>query len=268
MMGASSVVEPQMPERYPLLGDCPTHHILGVPIHASTIVQAVDLISDVISKGASIQIGVVNAAKIVNMRRNSNLRDAVLGSDVVYADGVSVVWASRFLGCPLPERVAGIDLMYKMLERGSEVGWRFYCLGASLEVLTKTCQIFQSEFPGIHLVGSHHGYFSLSDAQEVAQDIRRARPDVVFVAITSPKKEEFMSEWGGVLDARVIHGVGGSFDVVSGKTDRAPIAWQKSGLEWLYRVLQEPRRLWRRYLVTNTLFVGLVIKEKLRLLVK
>jgi len=258
----------EIPEPRPVPARCPTYQVLDVPIFASTIVQAVELVSDVISSGGSIQIGVVNAAKIVNMRRNPELRKAVLDSDVIFADGMSVVWASRILGCRLPERVAGIDLMYKILERGSKVGWRFYCLGATSEVLMKTCDVFKSKFPGIRLVGSHHGYFSSSDSKDVAENIRRARPDVVFVAISSPKKEKFMSQWGGFIDAHVVHGVGGSFDVVSGKVARAPVAWQRIGLEWLYRLLREPKRLWRRYLVTNTMFIALVIREKLRRLLK
>jgi N-acetylglucosaminyldiphosphoundecaprenol N-acetyl-beta-D-mannosaminyltransferase len=211
-----------------------------------------------------LQIGVVNAAKLVNMRRNPLLREDVLASDLILADGASVVWASRLLGDPLPERVAGIDLMLAMLKQGQVRGHRFYCLGATQDVLDRAVARIQAEFPGVELTGWRDGYFREEEEGEVARGIAATRPDVLFVAMTSPKKERFLGRWSPHMQVPVCHGVGGSFDVVAGKVQRAPMAWQRLGLEWLFRVLQEPRRLWKRYLVTNTLFSALVLSQWIR----
>jgi N-acetylglucosaminyldiphosphoundecaprenol N-acetyl-beta-D-mannosaminyltransferase len=238
-----------------------TRTLFGIPVAAATLDDAVDLVHRVIAARSSLHIGVVNAAKIVNMRRDEHLKESVLASDVVFADGVSVVWASRLLRRPLPERVAGIDLMHGILARGSRHGFRVYCLGATDDVLRRATARIAADYPGVQIVGCRNGYFSEAEEEGVAQGIAAARPDVLFVAMTSPKKENFLARWGARLQVHVCHGVGGSFDVLAGKVDRAPKLWQQLGLEWLYRVKQEPRRLWRRYLVTNTLFVLLVARE-------
>jgi N-acetylglucosaminyldiphosphoundecaprenol N-acetyl-beta-D-mannosaminyltransferase len=241
-----------------------TRQVLGVPIAALTLSEAVDRVHAAIGARKSLQIGVVNAAKLVNMRRDPALRADVLACDMVLADGMAVVWASRILGRELPERVAGIDLMFAMLERGSRHGYRVFCLGATPEVLGRAVAIFGRDYPGVVIAGSHHGYFSEHEEGAVAAAIDAANADILIVAMTSPRKEQFIARWGSGLGVTVCHGVGGSLDVVAGKVQRAPAAWQRLGLEWLYRVKQEPGRLWRRYLVTNTIFVVLVFTEWFR----
>ncbi len=241
----------------------PVRDILGVPIAATTLEGALDLIDEVIASNSQIQIGVVNAAKVVNMRRDAMLRDDVLSSDVIFADGISVVWAGRLLGRPLPERVAGIDLMHGMLERGRHRGYRVFCLGATDEVLERTVAQIKSDYPGVEVVGHQNGYFNGADEPAVAAAIAASKANILLVAMTSPKKENFLGKWGKELGVNVCHGVGGSFDVMAGKVRRAPAVWQRLGLEWLYRVKQEPGRLWRRYLVTNTLFIMAVAREML-----
>lgn len=238
--------------------------LFGIPVQAETLDLAIDRVDKAVSSGRHLHIGVVNASKIVNMRRNPALRESVLESDVVYADGMSVVWASRILGRALPSRVTGIDLMHGILERGQSRGYRVFCLGATQEVLDKVCDEFRTMYPGVTIAGAHDGYFSESEEEEVALQIARSDADILFVAITSPKKENFMARWGEVCDVKVVHGVGGSFDVVAGLVARAPEQWQRLGMEWLYRVLQEPGRLWKRYLVTNTVFLSIVLRDKLK----
>ena len=245
-------------------GDVRTRQVLGVPIAAITMAEAIDQVQAAIAARTSLQIGVVNAAKLVNMRRDPELRADLLACDMVLADGMAVVWASRVLGCELPERVACIDLMFGMLERGSVHGYRIFCLGATPEVLGRALEIFGRDYPGVVIAGSHHGYFSEQEEAAVAAQIEAAKADILIVAMTSPRKEQFIARWGGSLGVTVCHGVGGSLDVVAGKVQRAPAAWQRLGLEWLYRVKQEPGRLWRRYLVTNTIFIGLVFSEWVR----
>jgi N-acetylglucosaminyldiphosphoundecaprenol N-acetyl-beta-D-mannosaminyltransferase len=232
-----------------------------LPIDPLTLEQAVERVDLAVRSQKRLRIGVVNAAKVVKMTGDPLLRDDVLSSNLLLADGTSIVWARRLLGRPLPERVAGIDLMLGILKRGSERSYGVYCLGATEDVLQKACSRISTDFPGVRIVGRRNGYFEGPEEEDVAAQINRARPDVVFVAMTSPKKERFLARWGRKLDVRVWHGVGGSFDVLAGKVRRAPVAWQRLGLEWLYRVLQEPGRLWKRYLITNVAFSLMVLRE-------
>jgi N-acetylglucosaminyldiphosphoundecaprenol N-acetyl-beta-D-mannosaminyltransferase len=246
------------------LAALPTQTILGIPVAAIRLDEALDVIHRVIITRGSLQIGVVNAAKIVAMREDDHLSQSVLSSDVVFADGASVVWAGRLLGRPLPERVAGIDLMNGMLARGSRHGYRVYCLGATDDVLRRATAQIAADHPGVKIVGARNGYFTEAQEAEVAADIHASKADILLVAITSPKKENFLARWSSRLQVPVCHGVGGSFDVLAGKVRRAPVLWQRLGLEWLYRVKQEPGRLWRRYLTTNLQFILLVGRELVR----
>lgn len=241
-----------------------TCDLFGVPITAITMDAVLGLVERAVATRHPLQIGVVNAAKLVNMRRDDDLRADVLSSDLVLADGMAVVWASRLLGRPLPERVAGIDLMMGMLARANELGHRVYCLGATPEVLGGVVGRIKREYPGIAIAGAHHGYFKDADEAAVAAHIEAARPDILFIAMTSPRKERFLSRWSRQLAVPVCHGVGGSFDVFAGYVQRAPERWQRMGLEWLYRVKQEPRRLWKRYFTTNSAFVAMVAGALLR----
>ena len=237
--------------------------LFDIPIWATTLPQVLDKVRRAVHERQSLHIGVVNAAKIVNMQIDSLLKRDVLASDIILADGSSVVMASRVLGRPLPERVTGIDLMYGMLEQGRSQGYRVYCLGATEAVSRTVARRIAEDYPGVVLAGRRNGYFADCEAEAIARDIAEAKPDILLVAMTSPKKEEFMARWQSLMAVPVVHGVGGSFDVMAGKVQRAPLRWQRLGLEWLYRVCQEPRRLWRRYLVTNSLFCWMVIKYKL-----
>jgi N-acetylglucosaminyldiphosphoundecaprenol N-acetyl-beta-D-mannosaminyltransferase len=240
-----------------------TVNLFGIPVEAMTMSQTLDLVDEVIDSRQSLQIGVVNAAKVVNMDKDVELRDAVLSSDIILADGAAVVWASKLLGSPLPERVAGIDIMFGMFERGSEKGHRVFCLGATEEVSQTVADNMARDYPGLVLAGRHHGYFSDDEAQAIADQIRDSKADILLVAMTSPKKERFLAKWMAHMEVPVCHGVGGSFDVYAGKVERAPESWQKLGLEWLYRVKQEPGRLWKRYLFTNLSFIWMLLKSML-----
>ena len=245
----------------PFSVDVEAVRLFGMPVHPVTMRQALDIADAAIARRERLRIGVVNAAKVVNMHRNPELGEDVTSSDLILADGIAVVWASRMLGHALPERVPGIDLMMGMLRRGNEHGYRIYCLGATDEVLRKVVERIGSDYPNVVLAGWHHGYFSQNEEAPLADLIAAARPDILLVAMTSPKKEKFLARWGAHIAAPVCHGVGGSFDVLAGKVQRAPESWQRLGLEWLYRLKQEPSRLWRRYLVTNTLFCSMLLVE-------
>ena len=235
--------------------------LLGVPLHALTMEQVLSAVDEAIDRRDQLVLGMVNAAKIVNMRRDQSLRAAVLRADIILADGMAVVWASRLLGRSLPERVSGIDLMHGMLERGARNGYRVFCLGATEEVLRTAVTRIQADHPGVVIAGRRNGYFKPEEEPDIVSQIRETRADILFVAMSPPKKEVFLARWATTLNVPVCHGVGGAFDVLAGKVRRAPDRWQRMGLEWLYRVMQEPGRMWRRYLVTNTIFGGMVLAE-------
>ncbi|MEJ2455007.1 MAG: WecB/TagA/CpsF family glycosyltransferase [Candidatus Thiodiazotropha sp.] len=243
------------------MGQHDTVNLFGIPVEAMTMDQTLDLVDEVIQSRKSLQIGVINAAKVVNMDKDPELREAVLSSDIILADGAAVVWASKLLGTPLPERVAGIDLMFGMFERGNERGYRVFCLGATEEISKTVEENLARDYPGLTLAGRHHGYFTDDEAQEIADQVKASKADILLVAMTSPKKERFLAKWMAHMEVPVCHGVGGSFDVYAGKVERAPERWQKLGLEWLYRVKQEPGRLWKRYLFTNASFIWMLLKS-------
>ncbi|ODT82137.1 MAG: UDP-N-acetyl-D-mannosamine transferase [Pelagibacterium sp. SCN 64-44] len=226
--------------------------------------QALERCRQAILTRKPVLIGVLNAAKIVNLRRDPGLRDALLDCNLLLADGQSVVWASRLLGKPLPERVAGIDLFEALLGLAHAQGRTIYLLGARPEVLAALERRISLRWPGLKIAGSHHGYFSDTEAAGIASDIAASHADMLFLGMASPKKEIFLGRFRNILEVPVLHGVGGSFDIMAGLTRRAPAAWQGLGLEWAYRLLQEPRRLWKRYLVTNSAFVVLTLREALR----
>jgi N-acetylglucosaminyldiphosphoundecaprenol N-acetyl-beta-D-mannosaminyltransferase len=228
---------------------------------ALTLGETVQLCMAAVEKGELLEVGVVNAAKIVNLRRDPALRDAVLGCDVIVADGQSVVWASRVLRRRLPERVAGIDLFQRLLYMAEQQGRSVYFLGARAEVLDRMVERIRVQHPGLRIAGYEHGYYSAADSAAVADAIKGSGADLLFLGMTSPKKEVFVATYGARSGAKVVHGVGGSFDVLAGVVKRAPVLWQRMGCEWLYRVLQEPRRLGGRYLTTNVAFVALVAGE-------
>lgn len=227
--------------------------------------QALEICRMHIGARRRLMIGVVNAAKLVNMKRDALLRESVVSADVIFADGMAPVWASRILGRPLPERVAGIDLFSNLLSLAERDGFSAYFLGAEPGVLGEMLERVQRTYPHLRVAGSADGYFADDESADVAERIRQSRCDMLFVGMSSPKKERFLARWGPGLDVPVCHGVGGSFDVLAGKVRRAPRLWQRLGLEWLYRVVQEPRRMWRRYLETNILFLLMLLGELLRL---
>lgn len=238
--------------------------LFGVPLDALTLSETVQLCMTAVEAGDLLEVGVVNAAKIVKMGRDPDLHDAVLGCGVIVADGQSVVWASRVLRRPLPERVAGIDLFQRLLYMAELRGRSVYFLGARPEVLERMVERVRAQHPALRIAGSQHGYYGGDEAAAVADAVQGSGADLLFLGMTSPKKEVFVATYGARTGAKVVHGVGGSFDVLAGAVKRAPRIWQQLGCEWLYRVLQEPRRLGPRYLTTNFAFLGLVAREWVR----
>jgi len=205
---------------------------------------------------------VVNAGKIVAMQTDMQLRQSVNESDIINADGQAVVWASKILGKPLKERVAGIDLMINLVELAHKKKYKIFFFGAKEEVVKTVVNKYSKQYSSDIIAGYRNGYFKKEEEQNIAKEIADSGANILFVAISSPTKENFLYENKELLkNVNFIMGVGGSFDVVAGKVKRAPLWMQNCGLEWFYRFVQEPKRMWKRYLVGNTKFIVLVLKE-------
>jgi N-acetylglucosaminyldiphosphoundecaprenol N-acetyl-beta-D-mannosaminyltransferase len=236
--------------------------MLNCPMDVATMDDTVTIIADRIEKKQFTQHVVVNVAKIINMRKDHVLDEAVRACDIVNIDGMGVVLGARMLGYGVPERVAGVDLFHRLLQMSAERGFPVFLLGAKDEIVFEARCRVEERYPKLIVAGHHHGYF-WDDEAAVVENIRESGARLLFVAITSPKKEDFINRWKNQLGIDFVMGVGGTFDVVAGKVKRAPIWMQKYGLEWLYRVIQEPGRMWKRYLVTNSHYAWLLMKAKL-----
>jgi N-acetylglucosaminyldiphosphoundecaprenol N-acetyl-beta-D-mannosaminyltransferase len=235
--------------------------VLGCPVDALDMPQTVARCLELVERGTPAQHVVVNAAKLVEFERNDRMAQIIRGCEIVNADGQSVVWAAKLLGRDLPERVAGIDLMHELMAAAAERGLRVFLLGARPEVLDTAARKLERDHPGLQIAGTHHGWFSDAETPAVIAQIRAANPDMLFVAMSSPRKEYWLSEHLQELDVPFAMGVGGALDVVAGIARRAPRWMQRAGLEWAYRLAQEPGRLWRRYLVSNARFMALVLRD-------
>jgi N-acetylglucosaminyldiphosphoundecaprenol N-acetyl-beta-D-mannosaminyltransferase len=235
---------------------------LNIPMDALTMIETLEKVDSAITLNKQIHHTVVNAGKVVLMQTDKELEKSVVEADIINADGKAIVWAANLLGLKLPERVSGIDLMEQLVMRSFEKGYKCFFFGATEEVVTKLVNIYKMQYSEDMIAGYRNGYFKKEDEDKIALQIAESGANILFVAITSPKKEIFLNTYKNKLtNVNFIMGVGGSFDVIAGKVKRAPLWMQNSGLEWFYRVVQEPKRMWKRYLVGNTKFICLIIKE-------
>jgi len=206
----------------------------------------------------------VNADKLRKASKDPELRRIINECALISVDGVPVVWASRLLGKPLKERVAGVDLFDFLVRRAAEKGWRVFFLGAEEAIVQGVKRLYENRLPGLQVAGYRNGYWRAEEEAKVVKLIADSRPDLLFVAISSPKKERFLGRYQAEMKVPFAMGVGGSFDVVAGKVKRAPIWMRRYGLEWFFRFLQEPRRMFKRYFIDDTYFFWLLLKELFR----
>lgn len=230
--------------------------LFGCPLNAISMDQAVDEIALAIRQRRPITHTALNTAKLVNMRHNPELLIDVSKSDMVTADGMGIVLAARLMGHPINGRVTGIDLMNRVLGLCERRGLKPYLLGAKQHVLEAAAYRIRLKYPNLSVAGTRDGYFNKSNEAQIVDAINDSNADCVFVGLPTPMKEGFISRNRTRLNAHFVMGVGGSIDVLAGHVRRAPDWMQDYGLEWLFRILQEPRRMWKRYLVTNTQFLG------------
>lgn len=237
--------------------------IFDLKLDSLTMEETIQEVKKYIENGVKCQHVVLNAGKVVLANKNENLRNVINDCEIINADGQSVVWAARFLGNRIPERVAGIDLMYNLLSLAEKNGYGVYFFGAREEVLGKAIQAITGLYPKLIVSGKRNGYFTDKDIASIIEDMNNSKAKMLFVGFSSPMKEFWLKQHMPQINIPFCMGVGGSFDVAAGTTKRAPLWMQKLGLEWFYRFLQEPGRMWRRYLVGNMEFIKLTIKAKL-----
>jgi N-acetylglucosaminyldiphosphoundecaprenol N-acetyl-beta-D-mannosaminyltransferase len=237
--------------------------LFGLPVDILSYEETVARILTAIAAGERCQHVALNVAKLVNARTNAELDRDIRESDIVGIDGMGIVYALRLLGYPACERVAGADLFESLTAECAARGLRPYLLGATPEVLGAARQKLAERYPGLVLAGSHHGYFTPEQESAVCDQIRGSGAHCLFIAMPTPRKERFMARHRDMLGVPFVMGIGGTLDVVAGQVRRAPALAQRLGLEWAYRMMQEPRRLAARYLRTNLIFAALIVRALL-----
>ncbi|ABG87820.1 WecB/TagA/CpsF family glycosyltransferase [Clostridium perfringens] len=237
---------------------------LNTYVNPITMEETLDYIVDSIENKRCIQHVVINAGKVNLMNKNLELTKIVNECPIINADGQSIVWGGRFLGYDIPERVTGIDIFENLVKISAEKGYKPYFFGAKQEIVEKVVLNFKERYPNLNVAGYRNGYFSENESDEIANKIRESGADLLFVAFSSPMKEFWIKDNIEKMKVPFCMGVGGSFDVISGKTKRAPKFMQKLGLEWFYRFIQEPRRMFKRYIVGNINFLVILLKYKFK----
>lgn len=233
----------------------------GVPLDLLDMEGTIRAIERCVADGMpSAHLG-ANAANLIAAQDDAAYRGDLGAADLVTADGQSVVWGARLYGLAVPERVTGIDLMQETIEAARRHHWTVYLLGARAETVAALADRLRER--GVPLAGHRDGYFSMDEADEVCAAVRASGATVLFVGMPSPAKERFIIRHAREAGIPASIGVGGSFDVLAGDLRRAPAFVQRIGMEWLFRLLQEPRRLLRRYAVTNTRFILLLLSGAL-----
>ncbi|HOB81742.1 MAG TPA: WecB/TagA/CpsF family glycosyltransferase [Peptococcaceae bacterium] len=235
--------------------------ILGIPVARLNMQGTLAWVEDTIEKGKPAHVVTANAEVLYRAYREPQLAGILREAALVTADGFGVVWASRFLGAPVPARVTGVDLVQQLLALAEQKGWGVYYLGAKPEVVEKAVLNTLSRYPRLKICGYRHGYFTEQEKEEVMSNIVKVKPQILLVALGSPKQEHFIRELLARFAIPMAIGVGGTFDVLAGTAKRAPAWMQKRGLEWLYRLFKEPSR-WRRMLALPR-FVLAVISQKI-----
>ncbi len=253
--------------------DIKTVSILGTGFSRINMEDTLKVIKRFITNGRKSQVCVTNANSLVLMQKDEEFRDITNLAGLVVADGQLLVWISRLYGEPIPERVAGPDLVYELCKISAKKGYNLFFLGSSPTTLRKMVESLKKMFPSLQIAGVCSPPFKKQllerENEKMIALINKVKPDILFVGLGAPKQERWIWKHKDELQVLVSIGVGAAFDFIAGTVKRAPKWMQKCGLEWLFRLSQEPGRLWRRYLIGNAIFVWLILKEfiKIRILV-
>lgn len=242
--------------------------ILGMPLDVLTFAQSVECMIALARGQRNSYVVTANVDHLVRFARDPSVRTLYTSADLVVADGMPVIWASRFLGRRLPERVAGSDLFPALSARAATEGLSIYLLGGAPGTADRAAAILRDRHPTLRIAGTYCPDFGFEkDADEcrrMAERIRESRADILFVGVGSPKQENWIAKYRDLTGAKLSIGVGISFSFLCGDVVRAPRWMQRLGLEWLHRLVQEPGRLWKRYLVEDMAFFRMVLRERFR----
>lgn len=239
----------------------PTKTVLGVPIAALRLKETPSVIASLIERNDKKKTFFYVDAHHFNIAsKDSKYKRILQKATLVHVSGMGPILASRILGQSLPERTPTPDFIDEIFAIGERKKWSFYLLGGEEDVVRKAVERIKKEFPGIEIVGYHHGFFA--DDREIVSKINSVKPDIILVGMGTPKQERWIEENKNKINAKVFWAVGALFDILSGKRKRPPKWIQRIGMEWVYRMGQEPRRLWRRYLFGNIAFLFNVLQEK------
>lgn len=223
----------------------PALHILGIPIHDVTLAEAVEQAAAWVKEGSAHQMATVNPEFVMAARRDPAFRAVLEQADLCLPDGVGITLAARYLGRPLRERVAGVDLVEALAARAARDGWRIFFLGAAPGVADRAASVLADRYPGLTVAGTHAGSPRREEEEGIVQRVREARADVLLVAYGAPAQDLWLARNLARTGAKVGVGVGGAFDYIAGVVPRAPRWMRRAGLEWLYRLIRQPWR-WRR----------------------
>lgn len=237
-----------------------SERLLSVNVHCANYAQVVRHVSEWLEDGVRFPRFIVqtNVSSIVNAKENPYYGQVLEHADLSVPDGMPLVWLLRLKGHPIRDRVYGPDLMLLLCEQAAKKGWRCFLYGGAPGVPEQLKEVLQKRFPGLNVVGVYSPPFRAlapEEDDEICRMINAARPDIVWVGLGSPKQDIWMYEHREKLDVAVMHGVGAAFDFLTGRVKQAPRWMMDAGLEWLFRLFQEPRRLWRRYTVSNLKFI-------------
>lgn len=231
---------------------------------ALTYQDAVDRVDESVTSGRPSWILAINPEKIMKALADKELQRLLVQADLFIPDGIGILWAGKLMGQVFPQRVTGVDLLVTLVAEAAKRGWKVYLLGAAPGLAEEVAKSWAEHYPGLQVAGCHDGYFDSSEEEDIVQAVRDASPDLLFVGMGSPKQEQFINMYRQRLGVPVCMGVGGSFDVISGKKKRAPVWMQKIGMEWSYRVMIEPTRILRMSALPK--FMVLVLRRKFGLL--
>jgi N-acetylglucosaminyldiphosphoundecaprenol N-acetyl-beta-D-mannosaminyltransferase len=239
-------------------------NILGIRTHNLTMAEAIDWIVARLGGSAASQICFVNPDCANIALRHPGYRQTLDRAALVLADGIGIKIAGKLLGTPIRQNVNGTDLFPRLMQAMGSTEFSVYLLGARPGVPDLVAEWIRKEAPGVRIAGIRHGYFDPEEAGGVAAEIRASGASLLLVAFGAPRQDLWIAERLGETGVKVAMGVGGLFDFYSGRIPRAPVWMREIGMEWLYRFLQEPRRMWRRYFVGNAVFLFHVWRQKRR----
>jgi N-acetylglucosaminyldiphosphoundecaprenol N-acetyl-beta-D-mannosaminyltransferase len=238
--------------------------LFGLPFENITMKGAISRIDTYVRSGSAHVVFTANVAMLMQWRRSPRLQRIYQDADMLTIDGMALIYASRLLGTPARESVSGSALFYEVMSLAREKGYRVFLLGADTDVLHAARERLEADYHPVRIVGMHHGYFGSERSAAVADLIRDAKPDILLLGMSSPLKEEFAWTYREHMQVPFTLGVGGMFDITAGRYQLAPGLVRFLCLEWLWRLMQEPRRLWRRYATTNSRFLWLLAGEIVR----